>query len=300
MRKLLMAALAVSALLGLSVPGVAVADEVAAQPCQLGYDQTPPDRLHPAPFLKLPFRARDARNSVVPDNGWLMAEDEIPIAGDSPHRALDFVFQKTKDFGYGTTVVAPANGRAYYTYQSLVLPWEDPATGQTHMVDYGAGLVVEVRFANGFVAQLAHLRDVVSGIPYLRPTLDADGNWFPSGLLQPNEVLWELGVPVVAGQLLGHQGDTGIGFDWRDALDVETGTVAPRDRKQLRPWDPPQLHFQIYQGRVNGVKQNIIDPLGVYGQVRERFNPYGRPGNLCYGPQSAFVTDSRGHLLYAG
>lgn len=270
------------------------------------YDPTPGGKVHPAPFLRLPFRSQDAHNSLVVDNGWEMAVDEIPIVGADPHRALDMVLAHTSDFGYGVPVLAAASGRAYFSYEYVTGAWKDPKTGVTHQLGYGAGLVVEIRHqvASGqptdWVTQYAHLADVAQGIPYLQPEKSGEHDWSPSGLRKSNQELWDLGMPVVAGQVIGHQGDTGIGKDWWDDFRVETGEVVPRDRTRFKPWDPPQLHFQLYQGRVNGEKQNIIDPLDVYGRVHPKFNPYGKPGSICQGPQGVFLTDQHGRLQYAG
>jgi hypothetical protein len=270
----------------------------------LDYDPTPSDKVHPEPFLKLPFKEKDARHSLVPDNGYQMAADEIPIAGSNDHKALDFVFAKTKDYGYGLPIVAAAAGRAYYTYQYITGEWTDPKTGKVHLLGYGAGLVVEVRHQDangqpsGWVTQYIHLSEVSAGIPYLVPQPVGQHDWNPVGLIQSNEQLWNQGVPVAAGQQIGLQGDTGIGDNWWDNFDPNTGKVTPRDRQKYKPWDPPQLHFQLYQGRVDGVKQNIIDPLDVYGRAYPEFNPYGTPGNICFGPQSVFMA-SDGKLLYA-
>ena len=100
-----------------------------------------------------------------------------------------------------------------------------------------------------------------------------------------------------------------MSLDWRDDFDPATGTVTPRDRTVLPPWDPTQLHFQLYQGRIGGTKQNIIDPSGVWGQARPgewygpglvEFNAYGNvPGRLTVGPRTVFLTDSDDRPLYA-
>lgn len=255
----------------------------------------------PAPFLKLPFRERDGRNSLTISNGWVNALDEEPFTGPGDHKALDFEFTRQPDHGYGLPVVAAADGRAYFSYQNWTENWTD-SNGATHRLGFGAGLVVEVRHSNGFVTQYIHLATVAQGIPYLRPEASAiPGDWVPVGLFQSNETLWNLGVPVRAGQVLGTQGDTGIGDNWNDNFNVETGVVAPRDRQTLRPWDPPQLHFQIYQGRVDGAKQNILDPSGGYWHVgldgRNQYTP--RAGKFCTGPTSLWLTGRNGKALYA-
>jgi hypothetical protein len=304
-----------------STAATAVAGSVSgtiAPGCRLQVDATPADLAPPsAPFLKLPFRARDARNSLYVTQGWLSSPDEVRLTGnDFEHLSADIEFVRSPDNGYGLPVVAAAAGRAYYSYQYLSGEWTDPKTGITHQIGVGAGLVLEIRHSQdqpgnpGWVTQYIHLKDVAPGIPFLgaTPSATVPGDWSPTGILQPNDTLWNLGVPVTQGQVIGHQGDTGIGFDWKDTFDPATGTVAPRDRVALPPWDPPQLHFQLYRGRVNNAKQSIVDPFGLYGQVRPgqwtpsvgSDSPYGNvPGNLCVGPRSAFVTNTLGQLLFA-
>lgn len=271
--------------------------------CCVAANPGPAGAIVPQPFLKLPFRERDGRDSLIISNGWLTATDEEPFTSPGRHGALDFEFTRQHDHGYGLPVVAAADGRAYFTYQNLTGPWVD-AQGVTHRIGLGAGLVVEVRHANGFVTQYIHLSTVAQGLPYLQPEPDPDvpGDWIPSGLFQSNDALWALGVPVHAGQFLGTQGDTGIGLDWNDNFNPATGKVAPRDRRALPPWDPTQLHFQVYMGRDdNAVKRNIIDPSGGYWQIgtsaHNQYTP--RPGTFCTGPTSLWLTDQHGQLLYA-
>jgi hypothetical protein len=164
------------------------------------------------------------------------------------------------------------------------------------------------------VTQYIHLSAVAPGVPYLPPTKVDDPNdplhpdWRPTGILQDDDTLWNLGVPVQQGQVIGYMGDTGIGLDWKDDFNPATGLVAPRNRQMLRPWDPPQLHFQLYQGRVNGVKQNIVDPFGLYAQVcpgewkpfQPKQNPYGQlPGFMRTAKSTAWVTDPFGRPQFA-
>jgi murein DD-endopeptidase MepM/ murein hydrolase activator NlpD len=252
------------------------------------------------PFLKLPFRQEDGQHSLSITNGWQMAEDEIPFAGPGLHSALDFEFLRTHDHGYNVPVLAAADGRAYYTYQYISGDYTDPQ-GEQHQIGLGAGLVIEVRHCNGFVTQYIHVNRVADGIPYLKPEPDTatPGDWVPSGLFKTNQELWQTGTPVRAGQIIGWQGDTGIGFDWKDNFKSGLGIVIPRDRQKLPPWDPTQLHFQVYGGRVDGAKQNIVDPSDIYGQITHSTNPYTkRPGDLLVGPKSLWLSDRRG-LLYA-
>ena len=255
----------------------------------------------PAPFLKLPFRARDGVASLKVTNGWVVAADEETYTGPGLHKALDFEFTRQANHGYGLPVVAAAAGRAYVSYQNITDNWVDPQ-GVTHRIGVGAGLFVEVRHCNGFVTQYIHLGTVAAGIPYLPPVPDPDvpGDWIPSGIFQSNEVLWAFGVPVKQGQVLGTQGDTGIGLDWNDDFNVQTGTVAPRDREQKPPWDLTQLHFQPYQSRVNGSKQNILDPSDLRAQITATSNPYTPcPGVFGLGPNHLWLTGPFGQPLYA-
>lgn len=262
----------------------------------------PAGAVAPQPFLKLPFRQRDGLLSLKITNGWVTSTDEETYTGAGLHRALDFEFTRQRDHGYGLPVVAAAAGRAYFTYQNITTDWVDEQ-GVTHRIGVGAGLVVEVRHANGFVTQYIHLATVAKGIPYLRPEPDPDvpGDWIPSGLFQSNEALWELGVPVRQGQVLGTQGDTGISLDWDESayFNVETGQVAARNRNVLTTWDPTQLHFQVYQGRVDGVKQNILDPSAGYWQntTHNRYTPW--PGVFCLGANHLWQTGPAGQPLYA-
>jgi len=277
----------------------------------------------PTPFLKLPFRARDGRLSLYDTQGWITSPDELAIDGEvngDLHRANDLELVTTSDFGYGLPILAAASGRAYFSYQYIAGSWTDPATGVTHQVGWGAGLFVEIRHAKdqpgnaGWVTQYIHLSRIVPGIPYLRPDPVNDLNdpahpdWTPSGIFQADDTLWDFGVPVQQGQVIGYMGDTGIGLDWKDAFDPNTGKVASRNRQAQPPWDPPQLHFQLYQGRVSSVKQNIVDPFGLYAQVcpgewrplAPHQNPYGQfPGFMRAARNSAWLTDRFGHLEYS-
>lgn len=192
---------------------IVVAPAQATPRCGPSAD-APDGAVVPEPFLELPFRAQDGRRSLTVSNGWITASDEEQFTGPGIHAALDFEFSRQPDHGYGLPVLAAADGRAYYTYQNLTDFWRDDQ-GVSHRIGLGGGLVVEVRHHNGFVTQYIHLATIAPGIPYLRPEPDPDvpGDWIPTGLFQSNEVLWELGVPVRQGQIIGTQGDTGIGLE---------------------------------------------------------------------------------------
>lgn len=264
----------------------------------------------PQPFLKIPFSKVLSQNSLAITNGWLMATDEAPIAGTNPHRALDFEFVNSPNHGYAYPVYASSDGCAYYTYQYLSEYEPNPATGVTTQYGVGAGLVVEIRSSNGFVTQYIHLSTVRPGIPFVGASAVGDPNdtthpdWSPTGLFQSSDTLFHEGVQVHAGDVIGFQGDTGIGMNWKDNFNTMLNTVLPRNRQKLQPWDPPQLHYQVYQGRdQNAVKQNILDPFGLYAQITSQQgtgNPYSpAPGNLTPGAASLFLKDTRGNLQYA-
>lgn len=317
------AGLGAIALAVVSLPGAAQAAPTAGATPSCLTAGPPPGSSMPKPFLKLPFRAQDGAGSLYDSQAWFTSPDELDIDDETNgalHSANDLEFVNKPDYGYGLPILAAASGRAYFSYQYIAGTWVDPA-GVQHQVGWGAGLFVEIRHAKdkpgdrGWVTQYIHLSQVAAGIPYLRPDPVDDPNdpthpdWFPSGILQDDDTLWDFGVPVTQGQVIGYQGDTGIGLDWKDAFDPETGLVAPRDRTVLRPWDPPQLHFQLYKGRKNGVKQDITDPFGFYDQVcpgewqasAPSVNPYTpTPGIVKVAGTSAFLTDKFGRPLYAG
>jgi murein DD-endopeptidase MepM/ murein hydrolase activator NlpD len=113
------------------------------------------------PFLKLPFKKSDGKNSAIISNGYKMAANEIPIAGPDDHTALDFEFTKQKDHGYGLPILAADDGRAYFSYQYLSGSWTD-AQGVAHQIGVGGGLFVEVRHCNGWVTQSLHLSKVAN------------------------------------------------------------------------------------------------------------------------------------------
>jgi len=287
---------------------------------------TPPEGSSiPVASMKLPLRERDALGSLYDTQGWLTSPDELDVDAETNgawHQANDLELVRQPDHGYGLPILAAADGRAYYSYEYRSGSWTD-ANGTVHQVGWGGGLFVEVRHSvkqggkavpTGWVSQYIHLSGVASGIPYLRPTAVPDLNdpdhpdWTPSVIRQSDDVMWSLGVPVRQGQVIGYMGDTGVGLDWKDDFNPDTGIVTPRNRVLLPAWDPPQLHFQLYQGRINGAKQNIVDPFGWYAQVcpgewqpfQPHVNPYGYlPGFMRATKNSAWVTDRFGHLEYA-
>ena len=318
----------VAVVLGASAAAVvAPASGFAAQPatqvqaCLV--DNPPAGSVLPPPFLKLPFRRADGLLSLWDSEGWITSPDELAIDGEvngDLHGANDLELVNTPDHGYGAPILAAASGRAYYSYQYISGSWTD-AAGAVHQVGLGAGLVVEVRHAQdqpdkrGWVTQYIHLSRVAPGIPYLAPVAVDDPNdpvrpdWFPAPIVQDDDTLWNLGVPVRQGQVIGYQGDSGIGLDWKDNFDVATGQITPRNRHMLPAWDPPQLHFQLYQGRINGAKQNIVDPFGLYAQVcpgewkplQLNTNPYTPlPGLARAARVTAWQTDRFGLPEYAG
>ena len=274
----------------------------------LGPNPTPLGAV-PAPFLKVPFSKALSANSLAITNGWLMASDEIPVAGTFPHRALDWEFENSPDHGYGYPVFSSTDGCAYASYQYISVYQDGPPDGKLHQYGLGAGLVVEVRAPNGFVIQYIHLSYYLPNIPFVGATAVDDPfdkkhpDWSPSGLFQSADALFSEGVQVHAGQLLGFQGDTGIGLDWKDNYNNTAHVVLPRNRQLLPPWDPTQLHYQVYQGRdVNFGKQNILDPFGLYAQITGpgSGNPYSpSPGQLTPGTPDLFLTDEHGNLEYA-
>jgi hypothetical protein len=304
-----------------ALPGQSLAAQAGDTSCLVG--SPPAGSSMPAPFLKLPFRARDGVASAYDSEGWITSPDELDIDDEvngDLHQANDLELVTTPDYGYGKPIVAAAAGKAYFSYQYISGSWTDPKTGKVVQVGWGAGLFVEIRHAQdqpgnaGWVTQYIHLSSIAPGIPYIPPTKVDDPNdpthpdWTPSGILVDNNTLWNAGVPVQQGQVIGTMGDTGVGKGWKDNFNLATGTVTPRDRRALPPWDPPQLHLSLYQGRVNKVKQNVVDPFGFYAQVcpgewkpfQRAQNPYGQfPGLMRTAPNSAWVTDRFGHPQYA-
>lgn len=265
-----------------------------------------PEQLKP--YLKLPFKERDGRGSLGITNGYLMATEEIPIAGDGVHGALDFEFLRSPDHGYGKPILASTAGRGYYSYQYFSGNYTDE-NGVTHQVGLGGGLFLEVRDCFGWVQQYIHVSSVATGIPYLapEPALDETSgqmtDWTPSPIYTlSSQQLWTAGVPIQQGQVIGYNGDTGIGLDWKDNFDVQTGKVTPRNRAVLKPWDPTQMHFQEYGDRIDGAKQNITDPSGWNARITPTSNPYSpQPGCIAVKPgKTLWLTDRHGKPVYAG
>lgn len=277
---------------------------------RLEIDPTPPDVTVPAPFLKMFFGERDARNSVFVTNGYF-EWDEIPIMGIDPHAGLDFSLVRAPDYGYGKPVFAGGPGRAYRSYQRIPFEWPDPKTGVVHNMSIG-GLLVEVRYANpdgtpnGWVAQFFHFSAANPELKYLPPVANGDGNWYPGLVVRPDAVLWDEGTVVAADTIIGYIGNSGLNKDCVEQFNLADGTVS-----RCASWDMPHLHVQLYKGRdANLRKQNIIDPLGHWSQVipgewtgRQadvRYNPYTpKPGAVVVGIQQVFVTDSHGRVLFA-
>ncbi|HXH26771.1 MAG TPA: hypothetical protein VNG90_02665 [Candidatus Acidoferrum sp.] len=274
----------------------------------LGPNPTPLGAV-PAPFLKVPFSESLSKNSLAVSNGWLTASDEIPVTRTLSHHAMDWEFENSPDHGYEYPVFSSTDGCAYASYQYISVYQNGPPDGKLHQYGLGAGLVIEVRAPNGFVIQYIHLSYYLPNIPFVGATAVPDPadpahpDWSPSGLFQSADALFSEGVQVHAGQLLGFQGDTGIGLDWKDNYNDTTHIVLPRNRQLLPPWDPTQLHYQVYQGRdANFVKQNILDPFGLYAQITGpgSGNPYSpSPGHLTPGTPDLFLTDAQGNLEYA-
>jgi len=254
------------------------------------------------PFLKLPFRKQDGKGSLTVTNGWKMSEDEVPIAGNGLHASLDFEFTKSRGHGYGLPILAAADGVAYYSYQYV----SEIIDG--HQYGVGAGLVIEIRHANGYVSQYIHPSAIAKKIPYVGATADPDvaGDWIPTGIFASNADMNAKGVPVKQGDVIGWQGDTGMGKDWKDNFNGATGKVTPRNRHLLKPWDPPQLHFNLYKGRYDAggywAKDKTRDALGLYLGVTNAQNPYSpKPGVICASKQyTSFKLDKKGHPKYAG
>lgn len=298
----------------------------------------PPDTVVPdTPFLKLPFVERSAQDLTV-TQGWLTEVTEASIIGsDPPHSAVDF-----EGYPYGAPILAAADGVAWYSYERSVSlrPYTDPVNSrQIDFIDEGAGLFVEIAHdtlagSPRWVTQYMHLSGVALGIPYqgTEPTqpINTPGgdivNYIPVGVLRPTEEMVRVGVRVHQGQVIGWQGDTGIGANWVDNWSPEHKTVLPRDRSTMPPWDPQgaygsvppelvaQLHFGMYAGRdAAGKRQGRTDPFDLYAGADlgilppyRYTNPYtnnvkgGKPYAGPANSRTAFIRDSRGNLLFAG
>lgn len=290
------------------------------------------------PFLKLPFAERRAKGLTV-TQGWLEERTEESIIGPGVHAAIDF-----EGYPYGAPILAAADGYAYYCYQRFIVAvdYTDPISGrQINYIDEGAGLFVEIihdERAKGvaddprWTTQYIHLSSVAAGIPYVESTKseatvvggERIDNWYPSGIIQPQDTLVGIGRRVRQGDVIGLHGDTGIGANWYDNWDPATKVVRPRDRVSTPPWDPQggyaatpigmmgQLHFGLYAGRgVDGQqgRQNQIDPFDLYAAIdlgilpgARKTNPYMQ-GNKVYAgsPQATPALMRRGvNLLFAG
>lgn len=278
--------------------------EFVAEPARPS-DVTPPEE----PFLYLPFRAEDARDLKITSD-WKTAQDEMPIALDEEHMALDFEGVK-----YGRPVVAMADGEVVATFQSGVARgaanqeapyntlWTDPITGRQGYLGY-AGLIVDVIFdkTDGagvpYRAQYFHLggfplnADGALAIAYHEPTRKPDVTtidgkmakvYVPEGLNDPTVKRTR----VKAGDIIGYIGDSGINFGYDDVIDPVTGVIAPRDRAASPPWDPQgagavvpledaaQLHLEVFTRGPDGAKRRL-DPLDLYAQT------IGTPGQAGY------------------
>lgn len=254
------------------------------------------------PFLKIPFAEKDAKNSLIVSNGWNMATDEVAIAGPDLHAAIDFEFTRQKDHGYGLEIRAAAAGKAYYSFQQFTVTITDKY-GVPHEYGLGAGNVIEIHHANGWVTQYAHPSKVRPGIPYIGAVEDpkGSGEWRPSGILKPDAELEAFGVYVEQDELIAWQGITGAGDNQKDVFDGATGQVI---RYTTQQWDPTQLHFQLYQGRDETKpefpKKNVVDVFGREGDglITPERNPYmKRPGEFC--SSGYFITDKHGQPVYA-
>lgn len=218
-------------------------------------------------FMRLPFKRSDAKPLVI-TNGWKMATDEAKVLGDDEdHEAIDY-----EGIRYGTPIYAPADGWAWYSFQSFPMRyegpydpanpsdpstfWRDPHTGREGYLG-AAGLFIEMQFdqevkrpdgtsLGNIATQFFHLKEVAPGITYLPPIRQPDvvaynGQkikiWTPL-VNKPQEYMRQHASKITRGQLIGWVGDTGINFGYDDDFNVATGKVAARDRRALPPWDP--------------------------------------------------------------
>ena len=270
-------------------------------------NMTAPGLTLPQPSLVLPFRKHDAMSTGGTDNvseGWYYGA-ERGITGLDVHRSIDF------DLPYGTPVFAMADGWAAFTYQS----WLTATEYLGKRIGFGLGLwLLTLHKLPGsdvyWWGKYAHLSKVRSGIKYLRPYVDSDGDWHepdsgPDNLYVPDPQLQQIFTPITKGQPLGYVGDSGVEWGYRDMFDVDTGTVAPRDRQAQPPWDAPHLHLEIYR-RVNGspapgetldADRLSVDPFGQYGMVR-RWEDYSSYKGYSLGPGHLWLTDRHGKPVY--
>lgn len=157
----------------------------------------------------------------------------------------------------------------------------------------------------------AHLSRVATGIPYLRPTVDSDGDWHepskgPYNIYRQERMLERLFTPIHAGATLGYVGDTGVEWGYRDKFNPDTGTVAQRDHHKFPAWDLPHLHLEVYRWKCSNprwwwqLKTNRIsvDPFDTYGTVDRSSGPSPYDGYKL-GPNSLWLTDDQGLPRYA-
>ncbi len=267
----------------------------------------------PGPFLAAPFsRQVSQHNGLTVSQGWIVSEDEEPYVSpgepDTVHGALDLEFSTHPNQGFGVPIFAPADACVYSSYQSFFLMYVDDQGG-SHQIGGGAGLFLELILDNGYVIQLVHVDRVAADIPHIPAVQEEDesgnkieGAWAPAGIFKPTAELKKLGVRVKKGQPVALMGDTGIQFDYHENYDPTTGTVAPRNRQQYPNWENgyAQLHLAVYAGRnQGGVRQGIIDPLGVYGKITHDHDPYNRgPGQFYVGEGNVLLTH-HGNVVYA-
>lgn len=272
-----------------------------------GYDLSKIDL--PWPSLLLPFRASDAAQTGGTNNvseAWNYGA-ETNITGTSAHRAIDF------DLPLGAPVYAMAPGWAAYTYQSYLL--DKQYKGKRVGLGLGLWLMTLHSLPGSNVywwGKYGHLGSVAPGIRYLRPHRDHDGDWHEPSRGRDNiyvaerKLAWRF-TYIETGDLLGHVGDTGVEWGYRDEFDPDTGTVNPRDRDRYPAWDSAHLHLEIYR-RVRGntrlprpwrnTARISVDPFGHYGVVdREKgTSPYD---GYVLGANFLWRTDNSGHPLYA-
>jgi murein DD-endopeptidase MepM/ murein hydrolase activator NlpD len=254
--------------LAFATPSVPDPAPSSAMPLQTLQAAAPPAIIQPdVQFMRLPFKRADAPFLKI-TNGWKMSPDEAKVLGDtSDHAAVDY-----EGVPYGTPLYAPADGWAWYSYQSFPMRyqapydpshpsnpatfWRDPYTGREGYLG-AAGLFVEIQFnkevkrpdgtsLGNIATQFFHLKAVAPSITYYPPirlndVIAYNGQrikiWQPL-VNKPQAYMRAHASPIKRGQLIGWMGDTGINFGYDDNFDVATGTVASRNRVALPPWDP--------------------------------------------------------------
>lgn len=235
-------------------------------------------------FMRIPFKRSDTPFLKV-TNGWQMSPEEAIVTGDSDdHAAVDYEGVK-----YGTPLYAPADGWAWYSYQSFPFRyqgpynpanpadpntfWRDPYTGREGYLG-AAGLFVEMQFdqevkrpdgtsLGNIATQFFHLKEVAPGIKYMPPVRDTDviahnGQhikiWTPA-VNKPQQYMRANATPIKKGDLVAWMGDTGINFGYDDNFDVATGKVIQRNRVSLPPWDPQGVPLIVPVDRATQVHQ---------------------------------------------